>query len=109
MTKKNNWMVGEAYKPSKERRAELRETMKVWDFHDDAVETANLTVWCDGVLPVGVIHDHLRDRDRLRPTVDQMDTDQPGLGEGDPLERKFLDRWKCRLENADGPDACEYR
>jgi len=44
MTKKNNWTVGESYKPSKEKRAELRETMKVWDF-DDEFAWANTKPW----------------------------------------------------------------
>jgi hypothetical protein len=52
MTKKNNWMVGEAYKPSKERREELRQTMKVWDFHDEFAWSDNKPWW---LLPLQVL------------------------------------------------------
>jgi hypothetical protein len=52
MTKQNNWMVGEAYKPSKERRAELRETMKVWDLDDEFAWANNKPWW---LLPLQVL------------------------------------------------------
>ena len=55
MTKKNNWMVGEAYKPSKERRAELRETMKVWDFHDEFAWSNNKPWWLRPLQVVGFV------------------------------------------------------
>ena len=32
---KPNWLVDKDYKPSEQRRAELRQTMKVWDFYDE--------------------------------------------------------------------------
>ena len=52
MTKKNNWTVGEVYKPSKERREELRQTMKVWDFHDEFAWSNNKPWW---LLPLQVV------------------------------------------------------
>ena len=52
MSKKNNWRVGEAYKPSKERRAELRETMKVWDLDDEFAWANNKPWW---LLPLQVL------------------------------------------------------
>mgnify|MGYP006135543171 CR=1 FL=1 len=55
MTKKNNWMVGEAYKPSKERRAELRETMKVWDFHDEFAWSNNKPWWLRPLQVLGFV------------------------------------------------------
>jgi hypothetical protein len=55
MTKQNNWMVGEAYKPSKERRAELRETMKVWDFHDEFAWSKAKPWWLRPLQVLGAV------------------------------------------------------
>jgi hypothetical protein len=55
MTKKNNWTVGEAYKPSKERREELRQTMKVWDFHDEFAWSDNKPWWLLPLQALGAV------------------------------------------------------
>ena len=52
---KSNWTLGEAYKPSEEKRAELRETMKVWDFDDEFAWKDNTPWWLRSLQVVGFV------------------------------------------------------
>ena len=52
---KPNWLVDKDYKPSEEKRAELRQTMKVWDFYDEFAWGGKKSRWLRSLQVLGVI------------------------------------------------------
>ena len=52
---KPNWLVDKDYKPSEEKRAELRQTMKVWDFYDEFAWGGKKPRWLRSLQVLGVI------------------------------------------------------